>query len=165
MRKWTRAIPAAFLALPLVLKSVGRAEGDAETNAKKIENLQKEVKELRRDLDTLRDVLRQIDQRTADMARRESRYYGPTDPNPNPNGGVGAAGRATITLQNDFAAPATIRINGIPYRVEAFQTREVQRVPVGPFNVDVSVEGFGEIMPVRTENLMPTGHRFRIFPR
>jgi hypothetical protein len=153
-----RLAPAALLALPLLLPSVCAAD-DAETNAKKIEKLQDEVKQLRRDLNELRDVLRQIDQRTAAM-RRES-FYGPTNPT---NGGT-APSRATITLQNEYAAPATIRINGIPYRVEAFQTRTVQNVPVGPFNVDVSVEGYGEIMPVRSENLMPSGHTFRIYPR
>jgi|SRR5579871_6000887 len=163
MRKWT--LPAAFLALPLLLTTSGRAAGDAETNDKKIEKLQGEVKELRNKLEEMERLVKGIDRFLQENSRRESRY-GPTDPNPPTNGGgVGAAGRATITLQNDYGAPATIRINGIPYRVEAFQTREVQRVPVGPFNVDVSVEGFGEIMPVRTENLMPTGHRFRIYPR
>jgi hypothetical protein len=157
MRTWTRLIPTALLTLPLLLPSVHAA--DPELDSVKIRQLQDDVKQLRKDLDALRDAIRRIDQRT-EIMQRES-FYGPS-------GAIGngvAPRRATITMQNDSAVGVTVRINGMPYRVEPFSTRPLTNVPVGPFNYEIEADGFGILEPVRTETLTPNGHRFRIYPR
>ena len=57
MRTWTRLIPAVLLALPFTVSSL---HADAETNAKKIEQLQKDIKQLREDVEKPSDRLEAI---------------------------------------------------------------------------------------------------------
>jgi capsid protein len=177
MHTWTRLVPAVLLAV-LFAPSLLRA-ADAKTNADNIEQLQKDLADLRKDLRGLRkdltdlgvshnmtaEQLNKIEKLLLDMARRQEAServsrYGPS------TGAPGAtATTGTITVQNVYSAPATVRINGQAFRVEAGQTRLIGGVPAGMFQYAVDVEGYGAVEAPRTDTLQTTGYRITIFPR
>lgn len=173
MHTWMRLIPAVLLAVPFTGASL-RA-GDAETNAKKIEDLQKDVAQLKKDLQDLKDEVRTNSVRGAqvtkdlqdiknmlrDMSAVSTRQAG-YDPRSLRPGGPPPS--ATITLQNDFSAPATVHINGRSFNLGAYQTLKVPDVPVGPFQYYVEVGG-RMVEPPRNETMPPAGYRIQIFTR
>jgi outer membrane murein-binding lipoprotein Lpp len=177
MRTWMKLIPAVLLAVPFTGPALA---ADAETD-KKIDQLQKDVAQLRKDIEQLRkDLTDNATQRNATieelhriggvldhMARDQERIarYGPS-PLP-PGGGPPAPlpNTGTITVQNTFRAPATVRINGRPWVVTPGQPLHIDGVPTGTFQYSVDVEGFGTVEPPRTDNLPAAGYRITIFPK
>jgi hypothetical protein len=176
MRTWKRLIPAVLLVLPFTGSWL---RADAETNADAIKQLQKDVKKLQEDVAQLRkdftdnaaqrnanaEQLRAIRETLDRMARQQDTLriqpgYDPRSINP-----AVPPASGTITLQNHYSAPATVRINDRPYRVEPNQTVPVLGVPTGTFQYSVDVDGFGTVEPLRTDNLRPVGYRITIFPR
>jgi TolA-binding protein len=170
-----RLIPALLLAVPFTWSSL-RAE--EKSNDQKISDLQREVSELRRDIAQLRkDLLDNATQRNADteelrrirtaverMAREQetiSRYGPPALP----PGAPPLQPTGTITVQNNYSAPATVRINGRPYVVAPGQSMPIHGVPTGTFQYSVDVDGFGMVELPRTDNLPSAGYRISIFPR
>ncbi len=67
-----------------------------------------------------------------------------------------------LRLENRSAYGATVRVNGIPYAVPAFETRLVQNVPTGSFNYEVEANGFGVIQPTVSRTLNP-GETFIVY--
>src|SRR5262249_5364717 len=150
MRTWMRLAPAVLLVLPFAPATV---RADAETNAKNIEQLQKDFKDLRRDLEILqnevrtnsvrgaqtaadiREILRRLDQMAS--TQETVRRYAPPPPDAVP--GAAAPTTGTITVRNQYTADATISINGRPYRVPAGREARIGNVPLGPINYDVEV--------------------------
>ena len=59
----------------------------------------------------------------------------------------------TLRLENRSAYGATVTVNGIPYRVPAFETRLVRNVPAGAFTYEVTADGFGVIRSAVTRTL------------
>jgi hypothetical protein len=214
MRTWTRLVPAVLLALPFTMASV-RAE-DAESNAKKIEQLQKDLKELRLTLDVLKEEMKTNSVRGAkveadlslikdmllkaasarDAAVRQVNYaplppeelreirdllhriasmqeanirrsaYAPTPTTEDvPPGGTPVPATGTITLRNQYTAMAIVRINGRRFEVPPGRNAVIPGVPVGPYNYDVEVDGYGVVMPLRTETLRPNGRIITIYPQ
>jgi hypothetical protein len=177
MRTWKRLIPAVLLAILFVGTSL-HAE-DAETNADKITKLQKDVAQLQKDVSDLRkDVLDNAAQRAAtteqlarirELVERMAAQQGvirQTGFDPRsvaPGGAVPTTG--TITVQNVYSYPATVRINDRSFRVQPNQTLPISGVPTGTFQYSVDVDGFGTVEPPRTDNLPPAGYRISIFPR
>ncbi|GEM_PF-6750948 len=176
MRTWMRLIPAVLLVIAFT--NSARA-ADVETD-KKIDQLKTEVAQLRKDLDNLKvevnargarvaEDLQEIKNLLRDMANRPplSRQsgYDPRSLLPGAPSATPLPTTGTITLQNVYPAPATVRINGQPYFVDANQTREVRNVPIGPFQYSVDVEGYGTVEPLRSDTLRPAGYLIRIYPR
>lgn len=189
MRTWTRLVPALLLALPFTLAPIRAA--DPETTAQKVDRLESELRKLRKDLDDVQDrvvnsslrrnavsddlrrlqerlaILEQMVVRHDDLLKqsitRQSAYgpgaepAGPGAPPPN--------GTSTITVQNQYPATATIRINGRPYTVEPYRTATIGGVPLGLYNYEVEVEGYGLVQPLQTETLRSVGRRITIFQR
>jgi hypothetical protein len=178
MRTWTRLGSAVLLAIPLTAPSL---RADAELNAKNIEKLQNEVAQLRKDVAQLqKDILDNAAQRSANaeqlrsirdllarMARQQETItrqagYDARSVTPPLPGTLPPTAR--ILLENVYASPATVRVNGQSYRVEPNQTLPVT-APVGTLQYSVEVDGYGLTEPLRTDNLPPAGYRIRIFPR
>jgi hypothetical protein len=68
----------------------------------------------------------------------------------------------TLRLQNRSAFSATVRVNGNPFVVPAFETRLVPNVPTGTFDYEVSADGFGVIQPTLRRTLAP-GETFIVY--
>jgi hypothetical protein len=102
------------------------------------------------DLRSLEERLAAIEQRL----RSDERRFSFTPEAPRRTG--------TLRLQNRSAFSATVRVNGNPFVVPAFETRLVQNVPAGTFNYEVSAEGFGVIQPTLRRTLSP-GETFIVF--
>ncbi len=172
MRTWTRLIPAVLLAFPFFGPSL-RA-GDAETNVKRIESLEKEVAKLHKEMEELRrstsqeelakirELLELMAVKQGVIAQRQAGY------NPSSVGGgappVAPSSTGTITVENQFLGDAQVRINGQMYTVRPFQTIQVPRVPTGSFEYSVEMNGM-LIQPPRFETLQATGYIIRIFRR
>ncbi len=181
MRTWIKLIPAVLLAVPFT----GFSLHAQETTDQKIKNLQDDVAKIRRDVESLKDEVRRSSVQAAnvatdlqdikrllhDMAERQTvisrqSAYDPRSLLPAaPPGAPPLPATGTITVQNNYAAPATVRINGQPYAVGVGQARAIYGVPVGNFQYSVDVEGFGTVEPPRTDTLPATGYRITIFPR
>jgi hypothetical protein len=71
----------------------------------------------------------------------------------------------TITVQNNYLAAATVRINGQPFEVAPGRSRVINGVPTGTFQYVVDVDGFGTVEMPRTDNLPSAGYRITIFPK
>jgi hypothetical protein len=177
MRTWTRLIPAVLLALGLFCPSL-RAIDPELGDKQKIEQLQRDVADLKKQIgDLRRDLLDNAAQRnhnTEELARirelleRLAAQQGAIrvagyDPRSVAPGGA-APTTATITVQNVYAAPATVHINGQSYRVGPGQTLPIT-FPVGTIQYSVDVDGYGTVGPLRNDNLPPVGYRINIFPR
>jgi hypothetical protein len=61
----------------------------------------------------------------------------------------------TIRLENRLGMPAMILINDVPYRLQPFQTMSLPAQPVGTFNYEVLVDGFGSLQPRVSRTLLP----------
>jgi hypothetical protein len=178
MRTWTRLIPAVLLAMLFLGASLHA--GDAETNDKKIEKLQTEMKQLREDVQklkseiTIQNNLRdsRIEEQFGEILRRMDRLaqqqqtvqriaaYGPQTATSN----AAPPASATITVENQYPGEAQVRINGQPYLVPAFRTIQVPRVPTGAFEYSVEMNGMF-LEPPRLETLRSVGYVIRIFQR
>jgi hypothetical protein len=172
MRTWIRLIPAVLLVLPFLSPSL-RA-GDAETNAQRIEKLEKEVGRLHKEIEDLRkstsqeelakirELLELMAVKQGVIAQRQAGY------NPSSVGGaappVASPSTGTITVENQFPGDAQVRINGQMYTVPAFRTIQVHRVATGSFEYSVEMNG-NFIQPPRFETLQPTGYIIRIYRR
>jgi hypothetical protein len=182
MRTWIKLIPVVLLAVPFTWSSI-HAE---ETTDQKIKNLQDDVAKIRKDLESLKDEVRtssvqgakvaadlqDIKRLLHDMSDRQAvisrqSAYDPRSllPGAPPPGGPPLPAAGTITVQNNYAARATVRINGRPYVVDPGQPMPIVGVPTGTFQYSVDVEGFGMVEPLRTDILPATGYRITIFPR
>ncbi len=175
MRTWARLIPAALLAIPFTWSSL---YADAETNAQKIEKLQKDVAQLQKQIEDLRKDLsdnalrrnasteelgriRELLERMAvqqGVIQQRQAGYNPSSVN------AGVPSTAMITVDNQFGADALVRINGQPYLVPAFRTIQVPRIPTGSFEYSVELNG-GLIQSPRQETLQPPGYTIRIYRR
>jgi hypothetical protein len=67
----------------------------------------------------------------------------------------------TIRLENRFAAPATILINDVPYRLQPFQTQVIPAQPAGTFTFEVLVDGYGS--QLRATRSLQANQVYRIF--
>src|SRR5262245_57856970 len=72
-----------------------------------------------------------------------------------------AAPTGSILIENRREVPATIIINGTPYRLTPGQRQTVTGVPAGPFTYEVLVDGEGSTGP-QTRNLL-AGYQFQIW--
>jgi hypothetical protein len=178
MLTWTRLIPAVLLTLALFCPSL-RAIDPELTDKQKIEQLQRDVTQIKNDLERLRkDFLDNAAQRNHNaeelakirellerMALQQGviRQAGFDPRSVTPGGAVPTT--ATITVQNAYLYPATVRINGQSFRVEPNQTLPIAGIPTGTFQYSVDVDGFGTAEALRTDTLRPSGYRITIFPR
>ncbi len=181
MRTWMRLIPAVLLVVPFTGSPLCAAD---ETTDQKIKNLQDDVAKIRKDLESLKDEVRTSSVRGAevakdlqdiknllhDMASRQAAIsrqaaYDPRSLLPNGPPAPPLPTTGTITVQNNYSAPATVRINGRPFSVAPGQSVPIGGVPTGTFQYSVDVEGFGTVEPLRTDNLPAAGYRITIFPR
>lgn len=181
MRTWTKLLPAVLLVLPVTGSSFA---ADTAPSSKDIEQLQSDVKQLRKDVQELQEAMRlnglrgaRTEEHLVEILRRLDRLaqqqqtieriagYGPPSL---PGGAVPGAAvpltTGTVILENRHPSPAQVRINGQPYTVGGFQTIQVPRVPAGPFDYSVEVDGV-MVSPPHTETLPATGYRIRIYPR
>ncbi len=112
--------------------------------------------------------LREIIKRLDEIARKQDQITRPSGYGP-PSGDIGnggaPAGTGTITVQNQYPATATVRINGQSFIVEPYRTRVIGGVPLGTYNYEVEVEGYGLVQPLQTETLRSVGRRITIFQR
>lgn len=181
MRTWTRIAAVLLLTVPFTASAFC---ADPEiTDKKRIADLEQAVKDLKYDMEILKAKVDTSNLRGAktaedlqliismlktmptqqDVVARQAGYdarSNATVPN------VAMPATSTITLENVFSTPATVRINDREFRIEPYQTRKISGVPVGTFRYSVDVDGYGptETSP-RSDNLPPSGYRIRIFPR
>jgi TolA-binding protein len=174
MRTRMRLALAVLLTAALTSASLRAAESDAEKiarlqrelDAEKIANLQREIDSLRQRIELLERTIRNQDEMLRGQITRQSGYFGPPAAPPNGNGAAAAAPTtASVTLRNQYLADASVTINGRSYRVAAGQTAEVRRVPLGTFNYEVNVDGFGVVQPLTSATLSARGHLITIYPR
>jgi hypothetical protein len=150
----------------------------APTDSEKLDLLLREMRETRKDLDSMRALteaklranelqLQILQDRIAQLEKqvqkqeealkttndRVSRSFNPQVPVP-------ATG--TIRLQNLQNLPATVLLNGRSYPVAGFQTVNIANQPVGAFTYEVLVSPFGSLRPPRTQTLNPND-TFTIF--
>jgi hypothetical protein len=180
MRTWLMLAPAALLAAVLSAPATRAAD---ETNAQKIEQLQKDLADLKSQMEDLRkevrdssvrgmgmsnalrdlqqrvDLMQQLLAQQNELLRMQARQaFSYTPP---ANGAAPPAGvpvpvtppRSVIRLENRYVVPATVYINGQAYPVPPYQTVEVRDVPVGTFTYEVSAEGYGMIRRATTRTL------------
>jgi hypothetical protein len=178
MRTWTRLFPAVLLTLPYLGTTLHA--GDAETNAEKISQLQKDVAKLQKEIAELRkDVNDNALRRNAsaeelgkmrELLERMALQQGAIQHRVSAYGPQAVASNAppqtsaTITVENQFLADAQVSINGQLYTVRPGQTIQVPRIQVGPFEYFVEVNG-ALIQPPRLETLPPPGYVIRIYRR
>jgi len=150
IRRWS--VPV-LLALLVVFATAHAADVEKPTDAelrKKIDELtrelekQKAITEALRDITDLKQRLATLEQRFDAMQKerqaRISRAF--------PDTGM-------IRLENRLSVPATIILNGTPYRLNAFQTRELASHPAGTFTFEALVDGFGSLNSQSTRVLQP----------
>jgi hypothetical protein len=140
------------------------------------------------DLATLRDRLRTLEMQLRDaMAnppppeRRDVRLYPPEEAEfqemkrrlaaveqrlaaleQRPAGRVAmAAPNGSILIENRREVPATVIINGTPYRLAPGQRQTITGVPAGPFTYEVLVDGEGSSGP-QTRNLF-AGYQYQLW--
>lgn len=177
MRTWMRLVAALLLILPLAPARLSAADpelkkDDLQKLIDKVDKLQKDMTDnslrgnrtaedlraIREELGRIRELLERMAQQQGAIQQRTAGY----DPRSLRPGGV--APSATITLQNDFSAPATVHINGRSFNLGAYQTLKVPDVPVGPFQYYVEVGG-RMVEPPRNETLPSAGYRIQIYTR
>jgi hypothetical protein len=181
MRTWMRLVPTLLLILPSapallqaadpeiavkkedfqkLLDKVDKLQNDMTANSLRGNRTEEELRLLREELRKIRELLERM--AAAQGATQRQAGFGPSSPSSNTSR-LATPTTGTILLQNVYSAPATVRINGQSYFVDANQTREVRNVPVGPFQYSVDVVGYGTVQS-RTDNLPPAGYRITIFP-
>jgi septal ring factor EnvC (AmiA/AmiB activator) len=155
----------------LVLAGAARA-GDtpppADKEKDRLEQLRKDIKQLRDDLNGLQvardeqlknleaemklltQKLNSLDKKLDGLNRS---FYGPSNP--------ASVQTATIRLQNRSGVPATVLLSGQSYRVPPMETVVLQRQPAGGFNYEVLAEGFGTIQGNLSRTLV-AGETFTI---
>ena len=189
MRTWMRFALAALLAMPFTLASIRADDPELkETTEQKVQRLDRELKQLHKDLDDLRndvrdnslrrnassadlrdvrrrlDLLEQIVRRHTELMEtsitRQSAYGPGGQPAP---GGAAAPSVTTVTIRNQYpTTPITVRLNGQIYMVEPNRTMTVTGVPVGPLTYEVSVENY-RLQPT-TVTLSPAGRNINVYP-
>lgn len=183
MRTWKKMVPALLLILVSapsllqaadpeitpsrdewknLLQKVDKLQSDLTNSNLRATRSSDDLKAIRDDLSKIRRLLEILAEQQG-VIQRQSGY----DPRSVAPGAPGVALPATgsITLQNVYPAAATVRINDQSYFIEANRTRIVPNFPVGPFQYSVDVEGYGIVLPPKTETLHSTGFRITIFPR
>jgi hypothetical protein len=110
---------------------------DVKTLTVQVQNTTKEVRELQRRMENLESSI----ERLSATRTRVSASYTPSDP--------AATGTAVIALRNRYGVAATVYVNGQPYPVPAYSSRNIAGVPVGPFSYEVQADGYGEIQPTQ----------------
>ena len=166
MRTWTKLVPAVLLAMPLMLAPVHADE----LNADKIAKLQKDVEELRKEVENLKrgtaqdireikDLLKQMAQQGPVVSRSG---YTPGTGGAG-NGGAPAPNMGRVTLRNQYETNATFRINGQSYTVAPHWVMGVDQ-PLGPLTWEVSVEGYGVVQPPTSVTLTANGRTMTVFP-
>jgi hypothetical protein len=180
MRTWTRLIPAVLLILPFTPALLRAADPDIKSLNDRLDQLSQKVKTLednvtsnslrgnrveaelravREELGRIRELLERMAQQQGAIQRQAG--YDPRSVSP--GGAIPTTG--TITVQNNYTAPATVHINNQTFRVEPGQTRPISGVPTGLFQYSVDVEGYGTVEPPRSDTLRPWGYRINIYPR
>lgn len=179
MRNWTKMLVAVSLAFLFFATSL---RADPELNDKqKIEQLQKDMKDLRDEIQKLKNEItiqnnlrsaamteqfRELHRHLDSLAQQQQQTiqrisaYAPQSVTSN----AAPPTSATVTVENQFHEEAHVTVNGSRYTVAPFQTIQVPRVATGTF--EYSVEWNGRlIQPPRLETLRPVGYVIRIFPR
>jgi outer membrane murein-binding lipoprotein Lpp len=190
MRTWMRLVLAVLLATPFTSALVRADSSDQlkpPSTDQKLDKLQKDVDTLRSEINALqtkvlalavrqdtpaaelREILRRLDNLALKLEagiRQPTTRESGAGPGPLPAGpGNGApASTGTITLRNQYSAVATVHINGRSFVIEPNRTATLS-VPLGTFNYEVEVDGYGMVQPLRSETLRPNGHIITIFPR
>jgi hypothetical protein len=172
MRTWTKLVPAVLLAMSMLAPVHADTPNNDKSNAEKIAELQKEMNDLKREVENLKrgtaqdireikDILRQLAQQPAPVVSRSA--YSP-GAGGSGNGGGSAPGTASVYLRNQYGANATFRINGQPYTVGPYRTTTVTNVPLGTITWEVSVDGHGLIVPSTPVSLTASGRTINVFP-
>jgi hypothetical protein len=166
-RSGRRLLLAALLAAALGAPAFA---GDAETNADKIAQIQRDLDDMRRDLKDLRRRLTDADVKagrsTVDLdelrerlavlermvVKHDDLLKGPT--NRSAFSFPPAPGRAgTLRLENRWGGEATVVVNGTPYVLAPYETRTLANQPEGLFTYSVSTPQYGVIRPTVTRPL------------
>jgi len=178
---------ALLVAMPFTLAPI-RAADPEETTEQKVKRLERELTQLRKELDELRDdvrsnslrrnvgseelrkrlaILEQMVVRHDDLIKTPITRESGFGPGPQPavlgNGGQVNASTARVTLRNQYpATTVTVRLNGRSYTIEPNRTLTVGDVPVGPLTYEVYVEGY-QLQPT-TVTLSPRGRIINVYP-
>lgn len=170
MRSTPRSLGLAALLLAAV-PAFADPELSKTTDKDKLDQILNEVRTIKQDLDKLqttaiqvqksaadvRDLQRRMEnleqslERLAGSRTRISSSFTPSEP---------AAG--TVRIQNRYAVPATVYLNGRPFTVPPYETRRVVGQPLGAFTYEVQAEGFGVIQPV-VSRVLNSNETFSIF--
>jgi hypothetical protein len=140
----------AALVVVCLAALVRPARADDGTLQRQVDDLRREIELQRKLLSTLADLqdmkqrLAALEQRMAALESGRSTRESRAEPR-----------TGTIRLQNRLAMPATIIIDGIPYRLEPLQTRDLPGQPAGTFTFEALVDGFGSLQPRATRTLLP----------
>lgn len=180
MRTWMRLIPAVLLAVSFtpallhaadpeltikkedfqkLLEKVDKLQKDMTDNSLRGNRTAEDMRVIREELQRIRELLERMAVQQGAIQQRQAGF----DPRSLPPGG-GRPTTGTITLQNDFSAPATVHINGQSFTVAPYQIRTIPNLPVGPFQYYVDVGG-NMVESPHSETLRPEGYRIRIFTR
>jgi hypothetical protein len=168
MKRFQRALG---LAVVLLVAAPALAADPELTEKQKLDRIVQDLQSVKKDLEDLRAVALQLQATTKDVRDLQRRLETLEQSLDRVSAGrtrisssftPSEATTGTIRLQNRFAAPATVRINGQPYPVPAYETRRVAGVPTGTFSYEVDVENFGVVQPAVTRTLNPN-ETFSIF--
>jgi predicted PurR-regulated permease PerM len=174
MRTWTTRILTALIAVSLAAASVHAGPESVTTDEKlnqilsqldrltqvpdQIQDLKMKVNRLQANQDlqiktTQEDIERlraEVNRLSDDVKRLSTTTNIAASINPAPV--LPAAG--AILLDHRYVSPATVFINGLPYRLMPFEQRRVVH-PVGAFNYAVYTDNYGLVQGVTNRFLVP----------
>ncbi|MHB1425863.1 MAG: hypothetical protein ACYC3I_22075 [Gemmataceae bacterium] len=178
MRTWMSLIPAILLILispatllqaadpeltikkedfQKLLDKVDKLQSDMTSNSLRGNHSVEELRAIREELQKIRELL-EIMARQQGAIQRQAGFGPPSVPAAVPSTG-------TVTVQNVYTAPATVRLNGQTHRVDPGQTLPIFGVPLGTIQYSVEVDGFGLVEPLRTDVIRTGAYRIKIFPK
>ena len=170
MRTWTLHGLVALLSLAVVVPALRAAPPtDNPTDDKATEILIQQIKKIRLQLDAiqttqdvqLKSMQDDIDRLKDDLRRLsdEVRRLSAAPPNIaasiNPAAPASPLVTSNILLENRYSSPATVYINGTPYRLNPFERRTVPE-PVGRFSYAVYTDDYGLIQGLTDRYLSPS---------
>jgi cell division protein FtsB len=107
-----------------------------------------QIKTTQEDIDRLKAEVRRL----SDDVKRLSTITPNISASINPAPALPAA--STILLENRYSVPATVFINGLPYRLMPFERLNVVH-PVGAFNYAVTTDNYGLVQGLTNRYLAP----------
>jgi hypothetical protein len=149
-------VALCLLAAPAARVRAEDVPGSADDTRKRVERLEREMELTRKVLESLQD-LQEVKRRLADLERRVDETQRPQERVSRfpPNTGI-------IRLQNRLSIPSTIVVEGVAYRLQPGETRDLPPQPAGPFTFEALADGFGSLQPRATRTLQP-GQTYTIF--